>query len=160
MKVYLPAAAVAELSQNENSTDKIPRGNGELILVVDDEVAIAQITRQTLEVYGYQVLVAADGAEAAELYARHREVAVVLTDMAMAVMDGPATIRVLTRMNPAVRIIGTSGLSSNRETIERSANAPLAAFLTKPYTAARLLTTIYEVLHSNVEMNAQQSKVV
>ena len=47
-------------------------GHGEMILVVDDEAAIAQITRHTLEANGYQVVTAADGAEAVVLFQQHR----------------------------------------------------------------------------------------
>ncbi len=74
----------------------LPLGNGELILVVDDEESIREITRGTLETFGYTVLTASDGTEALALYAdKKNEIAVVLTDMVMPFMDGPATIRVL-----------------------------------------------------------------
>ena len=70
------------------------RGKGETILLVDDEVSILDITRQTLEAFGYRVIVAEDGAQAIGQYALHRpEIALVLTDMMMPVMDGPGSPR-------------------------------------------------------------------
>ena len=69
--------------------------------MVDDEESIREITRGTLETFGYTVLTASDGTEALALYAdKKNEIAVVLTDMVMPFMDGPATIRALQRMNP------------------------------------------------------------
>ncbi len=119
-----------------------PRGQGELILIVDDEAAVCAITRQTLEAFGYRVLVAADGTEAVSLYTRHQaEVAVVLTDMMMPIMDGPATIHVLKHLNPGVKIIAASGLA-NDGGAARAAGMGVKHFLPKPYTAQTVLTTL------------------
>ena len=94
----------------------MPRGRGELILVVDDEAAVREITKQTLEAYGYRVVLATDGADAIAVYARESaEIAAVLTDMMMPVMDGPATIQVLRRINPGLPIIAASGLASKAQ---------------------------------------------
>ncbi|HEY1379368.1 MAG TPA: PAS domain S-box protein [Gemmataceae bacterium] len=121
-------------------------GNGELILVVDDEAAIAQITRHTLEAHGYRVLTAADGARAVDLFREHRgEVRVVLTDMMMPVQDGPATIRAIRRLDPAVPIIAASGLSDPARAVGDMAGE-VAATLQKPFTAATLVKTVRTVL--------------
>jgi two-component system, cell cycle sensor histidine kinase and response regulator CckA len=143
--VYLPAAEAAA-GRAERQRPDMPEGHGELILVVDDEEAIRQITKGTLETFGYRVLVAGDGTEAVALYARNMdEVAVVLTDMMMPFMDGPATIRALQKMNPRVRIIAASGLSANDKAAE-AASVGVHAFLPKPYTAEKLLKTLAEIL--------------
>ena len=87
--------------RNSRKQTSLPRGNGETVLVVDDEASILTITSQTLQAFGYRVLTATDGAEAVAIYAQHKnEIAVVLTDMMMPIMDGPATIRALMRINP------------------------------------------------------------
>jgi PAS domain S-box-containing protein len=128
----------------------LPRGNGEVVLVVDDEASVRHITRQTLEAFGYRVILAGDGAEALAVYASRRtEIALVLTDMMMPVMDGPATIRVLTKMDPSVRIIAASGLNANGS-VTRVANSGVRHFLPKPYTAETLLRTVREVLDAPV----------
>ena len=151
IKVYLPAVTASGLQDIDDKRRELPRGHGELILVVDDEASIAFIAKETLESYGYKVLVAGDGAEALAIYAQHKDdIKAVLLDMAMPVMDGPATIRVLQKVNPKVRIIGTSGLSSGHNAGHRDMNAVsgVQAFLSKPFTAEKLLTTLSEVLTS------------
>jgi signal transduction histidine kinase/ActR/RegA family two-component response regulator len=139
-KVYLPADP-AHLAADVAKPAKtnLPRGRGELVLVVDDEPSIRDITKQTLEAFGYRVLTAADGAEAVALYAKHvHEIDAVLTDMMMPVMDGPATIQVLMRINPAVTIIAASGIASG-SSVAKASRAGVKHFLLKPYTAETLL---------------------
>jgi CheY-like chemotaxis protein len=92
------------------------------------------------------VLVAKNGAEAVALYAQHgNEVAAVLLDMAMPVMDGPSTIIALKAMNPKVRIIGSSGQASNGG-VAKAVGAGVNHFVPKPYTAETLLKTLRELL--------------
>jgi CheY-like chemotaxis protein len=150
IQVYLPAHAGSRDVLDLNPTADLPRGRDELILVVDDEAAVRQITRQTLEAFGYRVITASDGAEATALYAaRQHEISVVLTDMMMPIMDGPTTIQVLLRMNPAARIIAASGLNANGM-VAKAANAGVKHFLPKPYTAETLLVTLREVIEKPV----------
>jgi PAS domain S-box-containing protein len=147
-KVYLPAAASSPQGRREKVEEvSLPRGNGETILLIDDESSILTITGQTLQAFGYRVLTSTDGAEAIGIYAQHRqEIAVVLTDMAMPVMDGPATIRALMRINPEVRIVATSGLAVNGA-LAKASGSGVWHFLAKPYTAGALLKTIQAILH-------------
>lgn len=144
-KVYLPAMETVQIPKEVEPTE-VPRGAGELILIVDDEASIREITTATLEQHGYKVLTACDGAEAAAWYAQHRqEIKLVLMDMAMPVMDGPASIQVLRRIDPGVKIIGVSGLTEN-DRVARLAGAHLHGFLPKPYTVEKLLRAIHKVL--------------
>jgi CheY-like chemotaxis protein len=144
--LYLPALDGGTAEQARPMQAELPTGNGELILVVDDEDAIRQITKGTLETFGYRVLVASDGTEAVALYAQNRdEVAVVLTDMMMPFMDGPATIRALQKINPQVRIIAASGLAGSDRNTEVAAHGA-ELFLPKPYTAEKLLKALAQVL--------------
>ncbi len=145
-KVYLPAVESSpEKRKVQTQRVRLPRGNGEMILVVDDEASILTITCQTLVAFGYRVLKASDGAEAVATYAKHeQEVAVVLTDMMMPVLDGSALIHALKRMKPNVKIIAASGL--NTEGNAKLAEAGVNHFLTKPYTAGTLLKTLQEIL--------------
>ncbi len=145
-RIYLPADPQAVGAQSSPPRTTVPRGNGELIMVVDDEAAIRQVTRQTLEAYGYRVIVASNGAEAVALYAQNIQgIALVLTDMMMPVMDGPATIQALRQINPAVRLIGASGISQNGK-VAKAAGSDLDHFLPKPYTAEVMLRLIDRVL--------------
>ena len=141
-RVYLPAIADSHAAPIAPATVSLPRGNGETILVVDDEASIRQVTRQTLEAFGYKVLLASDGSEAVSVYVKHQaEISVVLTDMMMPIMDGPATIQVLRRLNPNVRVIGASGISSNGK-VAKAVSGGLTHFLPKPYSAETLLRAI------------------
>ena len=144
--IYLPALEKPGSADARAVQADLPLGHGELILVVDDEESIREITRGTLETFGYKVLTASDGTEALALYAdKKNEIAVVLTDMVMPFMDGPATIRALQRMNPDVRIIAASGLGAGQRGGEGALEG-VAVFLNKPYTAEKLLKTLAQVL--------------
>lgn len=150
-KIYLPAQDDETISSLEDmQVNDWPRGNGEWILVVDDEASILTITRQTLEAFGYRVLTAEDGAQALGLYARNRDkVALVLTDMMMPVMDGPAMIVELLKIEPELKIIAASGFSTNANVVQAT-HAGVKHFLTKPYTTHSLLLMIREVLAARI----------
>jgi CheY-like chemotaxis protein len=145
-KIYLPAEAAQRTGDLAPAEAEPPRGQGELILVADDEVSIRDITRQTLEGHGYRVLTAADGAEAVALFARQPdEIALVLVDMMMPIMDGMATIPALRRHNPEARIIAISGLAITEDTA-KAAQASASDFLAKPYTTRTLLQLLADVI--------------
>ncbi|MEO8634418.1 MAG: PAS domain S-box protein [Gemmatimonadales bacterium] len=145
--VYLPATPMGAAPDTvDPAQTRLPRGNGELILLVDDEEAIRNVGKRLLERFGYRVLLACEGAEALTLYVQHRqELALVVTDMAMPVMDGRALIVALVALDPQVRIIGSSGLSSDAG-IAKSLGTGVEHFVSKPYTAEDMLTTIHDVL--------------
>lgn len=141
-KVYLPAQMDSQVTEEQTEL-LIPTGHGELILVVDDEPGILEITKRTLEINGYGVVTATDGADAIAIYSQRRhEIALVLTDMVMPFMDGAATIRALQRLEPNIKIIAVSGLKQNGSNM----NDENVVFLNKPYTSEKLLRTIAEVL--------------
>ena len=144
--IYFPALdAPGDVLSSEGKSD-LPVGQGEMILVVDDEESIREITRGTLEAFGYRVMTAGDGTEALAIYAdRKNEIGVVLTDMVMPFMDGPATIRALQRMNRDVKIIAASGLGTGHHAGEGALDG-VAVFLNKPYTAEKLLKTLAHLL--------------
>ncbi len=144
-KVYLPAVEATE-TQHPTAALELPKGEGELILVVDDEAAVREIAKTLLEAHNYRVLTASDGVEAITLYAQHQdEVKVVLTDMMMPAMDGPTAIRILQKMNSQIKIIAASGIGL-KETLAAAADTGVKTFLSKPYTLEELLKTLQEVL--------------
>ena len=118
------------------------RGSGETVLLIDDERSIRDIAQQTLEGFGYHVLVAGDGIEGIALYMRNRAaIRIVITDMMMPNCDGLSTIRALLGINPELRIIAASGLEIDREKVRG-----VSDFLRKPYSAEAMLQLIREVL--------------
>jgi len=150
-KAYLPANATAKAAEEVAVGETpLPRGDGELVLVVDDEERMRAVVQTTLERFGYRVLLAANGAEAVALYAQNREqIAIVLTDMAMPVMDGPATIVALKSMNPNLKIIASSGLPSDAD-VAKAVGAGVKHFVPKPYTTETLLTILAEALREEL----------
>jgi len=148
-RVHLPADLAQTGVDGPDLHDEFPRGRNECVLIIDDEASVRSITSQTLEAFGYRVITAVDGAEGVAKYAQQsNEIAAVLTDMMMPVMDGAATIRALTRMNPAVKIIAASGLTSKAAEAE-AAGEGVKIFLPKPYTASALLIALRDLLHTS-----------
>ncbi len=143
-RIYLPAFPELTDAAGPDLVE-LPFGNGETILIVDDEAFIRKITQETLQAFGYQTFLATNGEEAVSLYRRHgNEIDAVLTDMMMPGMDGAATIRALTEINPGIRIIATSGIVSNKDLAEAAGG--VTVFLPKPSTAEMLLKSIKTVL--------------
>jgi PAS domain S-box-containing protein len=137
-KVYLPTTeeTITEIEQVSN----LPRGQGELILIVDDDPVIQRTHQALLEGYSYKTLVANDGIEAVALYGKHKnDINIVLMDVMMPNMDGMTTIRILKKMNSKVKIVALSGLSSNKEAVLA---AGASVFLAKPFTVDDLLRSI------------------
>lgn len=146
-KIYLPAQTITP-HHSPKPTELSPplAGSGELILIVDDEASICEITRAALETFGYRVLTANDGVEAISLYAQHQaEVRLVVTDMMMPLMDGPTMIRTLRKLNPQVIVIGSSGLPEEGKAQEARALG-VQHILAKPYNAETLLHIIASLL--------------
>jgi two-component system, cell cycle sensor histidine kinase and response regulator CckA len=164
VQIYLPVLCQGEarsMSAKRNSAGTASvadrEGNGELILVVDDEVEIGQTIKAMLEAHHYQVLVAEDGIAAIALYAQHQQdIHLVLLDLMMPAFDGFKLIATLPKLNPQVNIIAMSGLAAHEEKIASSDSlreAPkdrVHAFLAKPFTTHDLLTIIAQVLDRSI----------
>ncbi|MCF2972161.1 response regulator [Synechococcus sp. Nb3U1] len=145
-KVYLPAVENAITVAYRDQQRELPRGQEELILLVDDEPDIRELTRSTLEHFGYRVLTASEGTEVIVQFVQHqKEVALALVDMMMPVMDGAQTIRALLQLQPDLKVIAISGLLTNGHSAAL-ASSNVKAFLSKPHTAEKLLTTLQRVL--------------
>lgn len=145
--IYLPAAEPADFEELQSRQALYPKGAGETILLVDDEESILNINREMLEKFDYRVLTACDGADAIAIYAKKEsDVALVITDLAMPNLDGAGLIRVLRRINPESKIIAVSGITSGERTAELQ-TLNVNAFLSKPYSAEKMLGTITELLH-------------
>jgi two-component system, cell cycle sensor histidine kinase and response regulator CckA len=143
--VFLPTVNATEPLEVPEA--EIPNGQGELILVVDDEAAIREVSQASLETYHYRVVTAKDGIEAIALYAQRKdEICLALIDMIMPAMDGVTTIRTLQKINPQIKVIATSGLVTSPQ-VATAVEAEIQAFLVKPYTAKELIKVVNEVLH-------------
>ena len=144
--VFIPASLESTLRPPEVREPAPPMGNGETVLVVDDEPEILKVTEAVLVRFGYRVVFASNGVEALAKYqANSGAIAVVLTDLMMPVMDGVQLARALKESYPGVRIVATSG---HGEEAHRTELLPLGieSFLKKPFSATQLLKTLRDAI--------------
>ena len=150
-RIHLPATGhISEPGETERQIEEFPSGNGELILVVEDDDAIRLLASQTLETYGYTTAVARNGKEAVDHFESGRaKAALIFTDMVMPVMGGAETAKHFLENHPGIPVVATSGLKANRSVKEEPASG-IRAFIAKPYTTAELLRAIHGALHPMV----------
>jgi PAS domain S-box-containing protein len=141
-KVFLPASPQSAAQGAATEEAPVEEGRGELVLVVDDEAPIRDALVQTLEMHGYRCFTAEDGSDALAVYfSRRDEIDLVLTDLAMAQMDGVKLTRSLRRLNPAVRVMVSSG-HIQKENAQELEALGVQTFLEKPYSADKLLRAV------------------
>ncbi len=143
--VYIHAAAAQEAS-GLNQRDAQREGNGERILLVDDESAILEMARLVLENSNYRVVIASEGVQALRIMqAGNERWDLIITDLSMPIMDGPAFVKELRRAFGPIPVLCTTGESSSNRR-ERALEAGVDLILNKPYTAEQLLTAVSSVL--------------
>ena len=144
-KIFLPSVN-QEIIPVEPDCGKLCPGQGELILVVDDEPQVLEVTKTILENYNYQTITAKNGMEAIAIYAKHQnQIRAVLMDMMMPEMDGNSAICNLKKINPEVPIIACSGRNI-QNMLKLNHENQVLAILSKPYTNQELLSTLNLVL--------------
>ncbi|HEY5226986.1 MAG TPA: ATP-binding protein, partial [Opitutaceae bacterium] len=147
--VFIPASPRGSEPAGTEGSASAPRGEGELLLIVDDEKNIRDTIRDLLVKYGYQVITASDGAEAVMEYARHgKEIKVVITDLEMPIMDGATLVQVLRKMNPSLAAIVSSGVASMEGMEQRHKDLELLGvkrILAKPYTVVEILHALDDI---------------
>ena len=154
--VYLPVRTEDEErpARPTEPSAAAPVGNGERVLVVDDEEFILETTREALRDVGYRVFTATGGEEALQtLEELDGAVDVVVTDLRMPDMDGFDLIRALRTRDPSLPIVAASGVADGRT--DEALDAGAQAFLAKPFTAETLQSALHETLHAPDEAPAQ-----
>lgn len=147
--IYFPVADTAAIEESSTTTFDELAGKGELVIVVDDEEYIRDVTKATLEKFGYRVLTAADGTEGLALFAQHgAETAAVIADVAMPYMDGPSMVRAMRKMDPNLKMIMMSGLMNENQRSEIE-TLGITSVLSKPFTAENLLEELKKILGSS-----------
>jgi len=142
MEVFLPRAVETAPTGAVEPAASLPRGQGELILVVDDELAVRDLVAEGLTLQGYRVLTAGNGAEAVQIFQQHRnEVALLFTGAAMPVMSGRQTIQVLRQTRPSLPAILASG--------EEQADSDGVKVLRKPFALDELIKAVNESLKAS-----------
>jgi PAS domain S-box-containing protein len=145
-KIFFPATMSDEDLKKSRTAAAPMQGNGEQILVVDDEPNILRITKMIFERHNYRVVSASDGTEALALFAQQMDsIGGVLTDISMPYMDGVALVRALRKMKSDIPIIASTG-QGDEPGLAVLQSLGVKNFLTKPYNAQTLLTTLRDTL--------------
>jgi len=125
----------------------LPAGNGEWILMVDDEDSIRKMTGIALEKNGYKVLAAKDGIDALTIYAQYlNKISVVVTDVMMPLLDGVKLTRALKEMNPDIAVIAATGQPDEARESELE-QLGVKTILLKPYSTGKLLDALHQTIH-------------
>jgi len=141
--VYLPSVVDAEVSPSLGSSVAVTfKGDGELVLVVDDEVAVRRITEALLVSLNFRVVTASSGVEALALIAEHRkDLRLMLTDLHMPQMDGIGLLREVRVLLPGVEVIVASGRMDD-EQLREIRGLGVKSCLDKPFTRAGLIEAL------------------
>lgn len=144
--VYLPAAEAAVAAAAAPLAPETLRGEGETIMVVDDEPSVLELTKQLLQHFGYKVVTAIHGADAVALFPQYKDkIKVVIIDMMMPVMDGPTAIRAIRQMQPAIQVIAISGLMGADKIQEQFGDTGVT-FIPKPFATEKLLVAVRDAV--------------
>jgi signal transduction histidine kinase/CheY-like chemotaxis protein len=153
-RIYLPATETDLPAETGGNPPLFaPRGQGELVLIVDDEAHVRDFTSATLASHGYRVLVAGDGVEGLALFtSRANDVSLVVADWHMPRLGGEAFALAVRRLKPAQRLLVMSGLSSGG-----GGSTPVEtgdAFLPKPFKPSALLAVVHRLLQPDPGLNS------
>jgi signal transduction histidine kinase/ActR/RegA family two-component response regulator len=130
------------------ATDRLPGGaasGSETVLVVEDNAAVAEIVCLQLAQRGYTVHCAADGAEALRICARHQPIDLLISDIVMPGMSGPALAAELTARYPRLAVLLMSGYTDDTVVRHRVAESGVA-FLQKPFSGDELAVKVRRLL--------------
>ena len=134
-EIFIPCVPEISPAIQTKTEAALPRGNGELILVADDEQALCELIAAELTEFNYRVISAANGAEAVALFKQHAgEVRLLITDNSMPVMTGPQAIVEIRKLKPGLPVILASG--------EGGTDLEGVAELEKPFALAELLNAV------------------
>ncbi len=145
-KVYLPRFAGEAIKETVKGTPAMPKGRGEMVLLVEDEAAILNVAREMLEKLGYKVLTAGTPGEALlQAKAQGTEISLLITDVVMPEMHGRDLAKLISDINPGLKCLFASGYTAN----VIAHNGVLdegVYFLQKPFSIKDLAVKVREVL--------------
>lgn len=149
-KIFLPRIErVADVPSPIASMPEPSEASG-TVLVAEDNVSVRSLVCRALKLRGYQVLEAMTGAEAFALASQHPgRIDLLVTDIAMPGMGGPELAMLVTKRDPRVRVLYVSGYAETA-TLHHDLRDPSTAFLEKPFTPARLVAKVDEVLRGRL----------
>jgi PAS domain S-box-containing protein len=146
IKIYLPRHEGKAVELREESAAEIPKGRGETVLVVEDDLSILKLARKILDRLGYTVLPAGTPSEAMGLTEKHTAVIhLLVTDVVMPEMNGRELSERLQSFNPDLKCIFMSGYTAN-VIAHQSVLDEGVHFIQKPFTERELATIVRKVL--------------
>jgi len=144
-----PLAAVTAIPVDINV--KNPKGNRELILLIEDEAKVAKLASDMLAQEGYKVIEVHDGFEGLKIYERiGQQIGLVILDFFLPIMDGDAVFDELRRLNPDVDVVLSSGFAEQPK-VSAMLSQGLRGFIPKPYSSAKLLAQVRSTLDAAQE---------
>nr|WP_246104867.1 response regulator [Sphingomonas xanthus] len=147
--IYLPVHQVEEEPKNKRRKPNSGDSNNELwgtgtILLVEDEPMVRTVAERALTRHGYKVLTATNGEEALEIVERGDEIALLVSDVVMPLMDGPTMVREARKTRPKLPILFMSGYAE--EQLRKSIDIANVAFLPKPFSVQELAEAVRRAL--------------
>jgi CheY-like chemotaxis protein len=147
VKLYMPRLAGTHADSTEaDALDLAPQGDGrELVLVVEDEAVVRQLSVEALQELGYRVLEADGGEAALKLLDANADIALMFTDVVMPGMNGRKLADEALRRRPALKVLFTTGYTRNA-VVHNGVLDPGVHLIGKPFTMEELASRIREVL--------------
>lgn len=146
-KIYFPAIQTEPEKQKSSEMKKIQGGN-ETILLVDDEEFLLELSRETLQQYGYSTIKARCGEDAVDIYkTEHDRIDLTLLDINMPGMGGYKCLQELLKINPNAKIVMVSGHSPEKN---KALISKAVGFITKPYNLMNMLKEIRHILDEDI----------
>jgi two-component system cell cycle sensor histidine kinase/response regulator CckA len=144
-RVYLPAGSGIAQPREAKRNDQIPEGT-ETILLAEDNDGLREAAKEMLEKLGYRVILATNGTEAVEAFAKNPDaIDLIIMDVVMPRVSGPAAFAEIAAVRPDLRILFSTGYTAEAASLISLANQG-ASVLQKPYTLKNLGQTVRAVL--------------
>jgi signal transduction histidine kinase len=144
--LYLPALIRLDTGGDSELSPSLPHGQGETVLVVEDDVGAREAMVSGLKILNYDVLEAENGLEALEIYRHHRQdITLVLTDLVMPEMGGKQLLHALRQRDPLIKVMIMTGHPMNDEGVSLKATGA-TGWLQKPVSLVQLAEAMAKVL--------------
>jgi signal transduction histidine kinase/ActR/RegA family two-component response regulator len=155
-KIYLPASKSAVMAKSNEPEKPLPVGHGEMILLMDDEATVRQLTQTTLQNYGYRVVTAMSGLDGITAFEEHKdEIKLLVSDTDMPFLDGIVAIRAIQKLKPEIPVIITSDNQRDEDQLKRIDTNHLT-ILEKPYTVEQLLNAVAKGVNPSPSIARQE----
>jgi two-component system, cell cycle sensor histidine kinase and response regulator CckA len=149
VKIYLPRHEGKAVEVQKGNTEKIPKGNGETILVVEDDPSILKLAKEILEGLNYTVLIADTPKGSMKLAKEHSDkIHLLITDVIMPIMNGRELSEQLQSLSPDLKCIFMSGYTANAIAHHGVLDEGVY-FVQKPFSKNDLATIVRKVLNEN-----------